>query len=74
MTPIPSFDYDALYWERTVRSVANFTREDARAFLALAQEIPVRAEIERYTLNDANEALLRLKRGQVHGAAVLELR
>jgi len=74
MTPIPSFDYDALYWERTVRSVANFTREDARAFLALAQEIPVRAEIERYKLDDANEALLRLKRGQVHGAAVLDLR
>jgi propanol-preferring alcohol dehydrogenase len=74
MSPIPSFSYDDLYWERGVRSVANFTRRDAEEFLALAAEIPVRAEVERYALEDANEALLRVKRGAVHGAAVLEIR
>jgi propanol-preferring alcohol dehydrogenase len=73
MSPIPSFSYDALYWERTVRSVANFTRRDAEEFLALAAEIPVRAGIERYALEDANDVLLRIKRGQIHGAAVLEI-
>jgi propanol-preferring alcohol dehydrogenase len=73
MTDIPSLTYEALYWERKVRSVTNYTRQDAREFLALAAEIPVRADIERYALEDANEALLRVKRGQVHGAAVLEV-
>jgi propanol-preferring alcohol dehydrogenase len=73
MSPIPSFSYDDLYWERTVRSVANFTRQDAREFLALAARIPVRAEVERYPLAAANDALLRIKRGEVHGAAVLEI-
>ena len=74
MTPIPSFDYELLYGERTVRSVANYTRRDAEEFLALAAEIPVRADIEIYPLEDANEALLRVKRGDVHGAAVLDVR
>jgi propanol-preferring alcohol dehydrogenase len=71
MSPIPSFSFDNLYWERNVRSVANYTRRDAEEFLALAAEIPVRAEIERYPIADAQTALLRIKRGQVHGAAVL---
>jgi propanol-preferring alcohol dehydrogenase len=73
MSPIPSFSYDDLYWERRVVSVANHTRQDAREFLALAAEIPVRAEVERYRLEDVNEALLRIKRGEVHGAAVLDI-
>jgi propanol-preferring alcohol dehydrogenase len=73
MSPIPSFAYEDLYWERGVRSVANFTRRDAEEFLALAAQIPVRAEVERYRLEDANEALLRVKRGEVHGAAVLAI-
>jgi propanol-preferring alcohol dehydrogenase len=68
---IPSFAYDDLYWERTVRSVANYTRQDAHEFLALAAEIPVRAHTETYPLESANEALARLKRGEVRGAAVL---
>jgi propanol-preferring alcohol dehydrogenase len=68
---IPSFPYDVLYWERTVRSVANFTREDAREFFALAAEIELRPRVETYPLRAANEALLRLKRGEVAGAAVL---
>jgi propanol-preferring alcohol dehydrogenase len=73
MSPIPSFSYDDLYWERTVRSVANYTRRDAEEFLALAARIPVRAEVERYPLTAANEALLRIKHGQVRGAAVLDI-
>jgi propanol-preferring alcohol dehydrogenase len=68
---IPSFPYDQLYWERAVRSVANYTRDDAREFLALAAEAGVRADIESHPLRDANEALIRLKRGAVRGAAVL---
>jgi len=68
---IPSFPYERLYWERTVRSVANFTRQDAREFLALAAGIGMRVETETYALRDANEALARLKRGDVQGAAVL---
>ncbi|MBI4571342.1 MAG: zinc-dependent alcohol dehydrogenase family protein [Chloroflexi bacterium] len=68
---IPSFPYERLYWERTVRSVANFTRQDAREFLALAGEIGMRVQTEVFALPEANEALVRLKRGEVRGAAVL---
>jgi propanol-preferring alcohol dehydrogenase len=73
MSPIPSFDYEALYGERVVRSVMNYTRRDADEFLALAAAIPVRAQTEVHALDDANAALLRVKRGQVRGAAVLEI-
>lgn len=73
MTPIPSFDYERLYGERVVRSVMNYTRRDADEFLALAASIPVRARTEVHPLEDANAALLRVKRGQVRGAAVLEI-
>jgi propanol-preferring alcohol dehydrogenase len=68
---IPSFAYDRLYWERTVRSVANFTRDDAREFLELAAGTPLRVEVEVHGLGDANEVLVRLKRGEIRGAAVL---
>ena len=72
MTPIPELDYDRLlYWERTVRSVANFTRQDARALLELAAEIPIRTTVQRYRLQEANEALLALKRSEIDGTAVL---
>ncbi len=71
MSPIPSFDYETLYGERAVRSVMNYTRQDAEEFLSLAARLPVRAEVERFALADANEALLRVKRGEVRGAAVL---
>ncbi len=70
---IPSFPYREIYWERTVRSVANFTREDAREFLALAGEHQLRIETEVFPLARTNEALARLKRGEVRGAAVLTL-
>jgi propanol-preferring alcohol dehydrogenase len=72
MTPIPELDYDRLlYWERTVRSVANFTRQDARELLDLAAEIPIRTTVQRYALEQANEALLALKRSAIDGTAVL---
>jgi propanol-preferring alcohol dehydrogenase len=74
MSDIPAMPYAALYHERTVRSVANFTRRDADEFLDLAAKIPVRANIERYALEDANEALVRIKQGAVYGAAVLDMR
>jgi propanol-preferring alcohol dehydrogenase len=73
MTPIPSLDYQELYGERAIRSVQNYTRRDAEEFLELAAAIPIRAETEVYPLERANEALLRVKRGEVRGAAVLEV-
>jgi propanol-preferring alcohol dehydrogenase len=73
MSPIPALEYERLYGERVLRSVMNYTRRDAREFLDLAAAIPVRATAEVYELEQANEALLRVKRGQVHGAAVLRI-
>jgi propanol-preferring alcohol dehydrogenase len=70
---IPQFSYDLLWWERSLRSVANFTRADASAFLALAAEIPVRTATEVFPLAAANEALQRLAAGEIHGAAVLDI-
>ena len=71
MSPIPSFDYDLLYGERVLRSVANLTRMDGRDFLALAPEVPIETEVEIYPLEEAREALARLKAGGVAGTAVL---
>jgi propanol-preferring alcohol dehydrogenase len=71
MSDIPSFPYDLLWGERVVRSVANLTRRDGEEFLALAPTIPVRTEIETFPLARANEALGRLRSGDVRGAAVL---
>lgn len=68
---IPTFPYERLYWERTVRSVTNYTREDAREFLDLAVRAELQVRVEKYTLGRANDALMRLKRGEVDGAAVL---
>jgi propanol-preferring alcohol dehydrogenase len=68
---LPELPYEELWWERRIASVANFTREDARAFLALAAAIPVRTSFETHPLADANLALARLARGEVDGAAVL---
>ncbi len=70
---IPEFPYDRLWWERSLRSVANFTREDAGQFLELAATIPVRTEYDVYPLEAANEALLALREGRVTGAAVLDI-
>jgi propanol-preferring alcohol dehydrogenase len=73
MSDIPAMPYAAVYHERAIRSVANFTRRDAEEFLGLAASIPVRASVERYALADANDVLMRIKRGAVHGAAVLDM-
>jgi len=73
MSDIPSFPYDLLWGERVVRSVANLTRRDGEEFLALAPRVPVRTEIEPFALEDANEALARLRNGEIRGAAVLQL-
>jgi alcohol dehydrogenase, propanol-preferring len=71
MTDIPSFPYELLWGERVVRSVANLTRADGTEFLALAPQVPVRTEVELFPLERANEALDRLRAGQIRGAAVL---
>ncbi len=70
---IPEFPYEHLWWERSLRSVANFTRRDAREFLALAAGIPIRTETDSYPLEAANQALADLSAGRVGGAAVLRI-
>lgn len=71
MSEIPAFPYAILWGERQIRSVANLTRRDGDEFLAIAPRVPVRTEIERFALADANDALARLRRGDIQGAAVL---
>jgi propanol-preferring alcohol dehydrogenase len=71
---IPTFDYELLWWERQLRSVANVTREDVRAFLSIAAEIGVTPAYETTDLDGANRALARLERGEVHGTSVLQVR
>jgi propanol-preferring alcohol dehydrogenase len=71
MSDIPSFPYRLLWEERTIRSVANLTRQDARDFLAHADEIPLRTHVTPYPLADANRALADLRSGRLTGAAVL---
>ena len=71
MSDIPSFPYELLWGERVVRSVANLTREDGNEFLSLAPTIPVRTEVETFRLEEANDALERLRSGELRGAAVL---
>ena len=71
MSDIPSFPYSILWEERSICSVANLTRRDAEEFLAVAPQVPVRTEIETFSLAEANEALTRLRAGRIRGAAVL---
>jgi propanol-preferring alcohol dehydrogenase len=71
MSDVPSFPYDILWGERAVRSVANLTRRDGEEFLALAPRLSVRTEVEPFPLARADEALRRLRAGEVRGAAVL---
>jgi len=74
MSPIPQIDYDKLlYHERVIRSVANATREDAREFLRLAAEIPIRSELQSFRLEDANLALQALRQSKIRGAGVLTI-
>ena len=73
MSDIPSFPYEDLWGERTVRSVANLTRADGEALLAEAPRVPVRTRVQAYPLSDANAALDDLRHGRVNGAAVIDL-
>jgi propanol-preferring alcohol dehydrogenase len=73
MTDIPAFPYELLWSERVLRSVANLTRRDGEEFLALAPRVPVRTSVEAFPLDQANEALERLRRGEIRGAAVLDV-
>lgn len=71
MSPIPEMPYRLLWEERAVRSVANATRQDGEEFLRLAQEAGIRPEVQVFPWEEANAALLRLKRAEIRGAAVL---
>jgi propanol-preferring alcohol dehydrogenase len=71
MSDIPSFPYSILWEERSICSVANLTRRDGDEFMALAPLVPVRTKVETFLLEEANEALSRLRSGHIHGAAVL---
>ena len=73
MSDIPAFPYSILWGERQVRSVANLTRRDGEEFLALAPKVPIRTETEVFPLAQANEALDTLRRGDLRGAAVLDM-
>lgn len=72
MSPIPSFDYDLLYQERMIRSVANNTRKDGEDFLRVAAEIPIHSQVTVFPLREANRALNDLKNDRINGAAVLD--
>ncbi|SPE43682.1 putative alcohol dehydrogenase AdhA [Candidatus Sulfotelmatobacter sp. SbA7] len=69
---IPQFDYDRLLWgERQLRSVTNMTRDDARDFLQIANEIALRPKVTAFPLDQANQALLAVKNDSIDGAAVI---
>ncbi|MEJ2752535.1 MAG: zinc-dependent alcohol dehydrogenase family protein [Chloroflexota bacterium] len=74
MSPIPQFDYKKIYDERILRSVTNFTRQDALEFLALAASIPIHTATEMFPLEEANQVLRRLKKSEIRGAAVLQVK
>jgi propanol-preferring alcohol dehydrogenase len=71
MSDIPRFPYELLWQERSVRSVANLTRRDGTEFLELAPRVPVQTHVETFALEDANDALTRVRTGVIRGAAVL---
>jgi len=73
MSDIPSFAYRLLWQERVVRSVANLTRRDGAEFMTIAAQTPIQISVESFPLEDANVALERLRAGQIHGAAVLNV-
>jgi propanol-preferring alcohol dehydrogenase len=71
MSPIPQFDYDLLYGERGIRSVANNTRTDGHEFLQRAAAVPVKTSVQTFALEEANDALIALKSDAIKGAGVL---
>jgi alcohol dehydrogenase, propanol-preferring len=74
MSDIPTFPYELLWGERVVRSVANLTRHDGEEFLALAPRVPVKTRVRAFPLEQANEAIEHLRAGEIHGAAVVQVR
>jgi propanol-preferring alcohol dehydrogenase len=73
MSPIPQMPYDLIYYERTLRSVANSTRQDAEELLQIAAQIPIRTEVHAFPLQEANQALQALKASQIDGAAAVHI-
>ena len=73
MSDVPSFPYELLWGERSIRSVANLTRRDGEEFLELAPRVPVRTVVRSYRLEEANEALDDLRAGRFEGSAVLSV-
>lgn len=74
MSPIPELHYTRhLYYEKTIRSVSNSTRQDAQDLLRLAGEIPIQTQVQTFPLEEANRALRLLKEGRIQGAGVLEM-
>src|SRR5262249_29774229 len=73
MSTLPPLDYNLLYQERVVRSVANNTRQDGVDFLKVAAEIPIRTRVQVFPLSEANRALNALKNDAIQGAAVLKI-
>jgi propanol-preferring alcohol dehydrogenase len=74
MSDIPEIPYDLLWGERTIRSVANLTREDGLDFMKILNRYPIKVETHQYELEDANTALDDLRAGRFDGAAVLKIR
>ena len=73
-TPIPELDYtEHIWYEKELKSVANVTRRDAQEFLPLAAAIPIIPETQEFKLEEANEALILLKKGKMRGAGVLKI-
>lgn len=73
MSPIPQMEYKRLYEERTLRSVANSTRQDVTELLDVAPDIPIKTEVDVVPLEDANRALQSLKRSEIRGSGVLRI-
>jgi propanol-preferring alcohol dehydrogenase len=73
MSPLPSFDYSLIYGERTIRSVANNTREDGREFLLEAARTRVHTHVQTFPFDQVNEALIALKNDAIRGAGVVVL-
>lgn len=73
MSDIPRFPYEILWGERVIRSVANLTRQDGLEFLQIAPKIPIQTAVQTFSLEQANAALGALRRGDIHGAAVLQV-
>jgi propanol-preferring alcohol dehydrogenase len=71
MSAIPGFDYELLWGERMLRSVANLTRADGQEFLELASHLAVQTEVHEFPIEEANEALRLHKAGELTGTAVL---